>query len=205
MAEYRTPLPALLAGLLESSVNHVIGLDPGGPEQLGRLDGRLLAVVLDGLGITLYLGFEYGAVNVDLDPVREPDTTVTGTPVALFSLAGGDEWGLPGSGVTIQGDAGLARDLGEVFKRLEPDWEAPLAALLGDTFGHQVAAGLKRGAEGTRTAGFEAADQAGQWLRDESGLLATPVELRDFADAVDDLRDGVGRLAARLRRLEAAE
>ncbi len=193
----------MLAAMVESALNQAIGMDQTGPERLRRLDGRLLAVVLDGLDITLYLGFEYGAVNVSLNADREPDTTVTGTPVALFSMAGGDRWGLPGSGVTIEGDAGLARDLGEFFKQLEPDWEGPLAALFGDTLGFQAASGIRRGAGTARKTAATAAEQAGHYLREESGLVVDRPELKDFADSVDDLRDGVGRLAARLRRLEA--
>lgn len=192
----------MLAALTDSALNQAIGMDPSGPERLRRLDGRLLAVVLDGLGITLYLGFEYGAVNVALDAERDPDTTVTGTPVALFSMAGGERWGLPGSGVSIEGDAGLARDLGEFFKHLEPDWEGPLAAILGDTLGFQAASALRRGGEAARRTAASTAEQAGHYLREESGLVVDQPDLAEFAEAVDDLRDGVGRLAARLRRLE---
>ncbi|KAA9130858.1 hypothetical protein F3N42_10870 [Marinihelvus fidelis] len=204
MTDYRTPLPAMLAALVESGLNQAIGMDPTGQERLRRLDGRLLAVVLDGLGITLYLGFEYGAVNVGLDAERDPDTTVTGTPSALFSMAGGERWGLPGSGVTIAGDAGLARDLGEFFRQLDINWEAPLASFLGDTLGFQIASGLRRGSAAARQAASGAAEQAGHYLREESGLVVDRAALGEFTDAVDDLRDGVGRLSARLRRMEQA-
>ncbi|MEJ2535095.1 MAG: SCP2 sterol-binding domain-containing protein [Gammaproteobacteria bacterium] len=205
MADYRTPLPALLAGAMEAAVNRVLALDPSAAGRVDRLEGRLLQLDLEGLGITLFFTFAYGSVQVSLDAEGEADTVVSGTPAALFSMAAPEEvssWGLPGSGVRISGDAGLARDLGKLFEQLDPDWEAPLSAVLGDTLGFQVSTGLARGARALREAAKTTAEFTAQYLRDESGLLVEAEEVREFGDAVERLRDGVGRLDARLRRLE---
>ncbi len=205
MAEYRTPLPGALAGLLEAAVNHVLALDARSPERLARLEGKVLQVDLEGLSITLYFAFDYGAVEVSLDGPDPADARVSGTPAALFALAApgdGEDWGTPGSGVRIEGDATLARDLGKVFSQLEPDWQSPLDAMLGDTLGYQVAQGLRRGADGLRDAVRQGLDMTGRYLREESGALADPAEIDAFNTSVDDLRDGVDRLDTRLGRLE---
>lgn len=205
MADYRTPLPALLAGALEGAVNRVLALDPAAAGRMDRLEGRLLQLDIEGLGITLFFTFAYGSVQVSLDAEGEADTMVSGTPAALFSMAAPEEvsdWGLPGSGVRISGDAGLARDLGKLFEQLDPDWEAPLSNLLGDTLGFQVSSGLVRGVRALREAAKTTAELSAQYLRDESGLLVEADEVRDFGDGVERLRDGVGRLEARLRRFE---
>jgi ubiquinone biosynthesis protein UbiJ len=204
---YRTPLPALLAAFLETAINRFLALDPGAPTRLERLEGRLLQVDLQGLGITLFLAFEYGAVLVSLEAEREPDTTVQGTPAALFMMAAPEEvadWGVPGSGVIISGNANLARDLGKIFSQIEPDWESPLSELLGETLGFQVASGLRRGADTLRDVARGSADQAVAYLRDESGLLVSRGELGGFIDGVDRLRDAVARLETRLRHIEDA-
>ncbi|HEY5776233.1 MAG TPA: sterol-binding protein, partial [Xanthomonadales bacterium] len=60
------------------------------------------------------------------------------------------DWGLPDSKVHINGDASLARDLERIFRKLEPDWEGPLAGMFGDVAGHQLAQGLRQGVEGAR-------------------------------------------------------
>ncbi len=205
VAEYRTPLPGLLAGGLEAAVNRVLALDADAGERLARLEGKVVQLDLEGLGITLYFTFDYGAVEVNLDSDRAADTRVSGTPTALFRLAApldGDGWGTPGSGVRIEGDATLARDLGAVFAALDPDWRAPLDEWLGDTLGFQVSAGLRRGAEGLRQALGESLAMAGRYLNDDSDALAGQDDIDGFNDAVDDLRDGIDRLESRLARAE---
>jgi ubiquinone biosynthesis protein UbiJ len=205
VAEYRTPLPALLAAMLESGINRVLALDSDAAQRLSRLQGRLLEVELEGLGIELFMGFEYGSVLVSVEAGQEADTVVSGTPMALFMMAAPDDvgdWGLPGSGVRIQGDANLARDLGKVFSQLDLDWEGPLSGLLGDTLGFQVASGLRQGVSAARSAAQTLSSQLSDYFRNEPGAVVAKPEMRGFEQAVDELRDGVDRLEARLKRFE---
>jgi len=152
MAEYVTPLPGMLALALETAINHVLQLDMESPSRVKKLEGRLLQVDLEGLNITLFFSFKHGVVRVRLEADDSPDTTISGTPVALFSMAEPDDadWGLPDSKVQINGDASLARDLERIFSKLEPDWEGPLAGMLGDVAGHQAAQGIRQGLETAR-------------------------------------------------------
>lgn len=152
MPEYLTPLPALLAHTLEAAINKVLQLDMESPARVNKLQGRLLQVDLKGLAITLFFTFKHGVVRVGLTADDQPDTIISGTPVALFSIAEPDdaEWGLPDSKVQINGDASLARDLERIFSKLEPDWEGPLAGMFGDVAGHQIAQGLRQGVETAR-------------------------------------------------------
>lgn len=149
---------------LETAINHVLQLDMESPTRVKKLEGRLLQVDLEGLNITLFFTFKYGNVRVRLDSDLTPDTIISGTPVALFSMAEPDEadWGLPESKVQINGDASLARDLERIFSKLEPDWEGPLSGMLGDVAGHQVAQGIRQGAETAR----ETARTTGKVLAD---------------------------------------
>jgi ubiquinone biosynthesis protein UbiJ len=205
---YRTPLPGLLAGFLEAGINRVLALDAGSTARLERLEGKLLRLELEGVGISLFLGFGFGQVRVSLEAPREPDTAVSGSPAALFAMLAPEEvsaWGLPGSGVSIQGNANLARDLGNVFSRLNPEWESHLAGLFGDTLGYQLASGLREGARGARKAARDTADMAARYFRDETGVLVKPDEVREFNSAVDRLRDAVERMDARVRKLRDAK
>ena len=153
MAEYKTPLPGMLALSLETAINQVLQLDKDSPERVRKLQGRLLQVDLQGLGITLFFTFKYGNVKVSLDADTEPDTIISGTPVALFSMAEPEDanWGLPESKVSINGDASLARDLERIFSKLDPDWESPLIGVLGDTAGYQAAQGIRHSVEAAKS------------------------------------------------------
>ena len=164
MADYITPLPRLLAATLEAAINQVLQLDLESPTRVKKLEGRLLQVDLEGLNITLFFTFKHGVVRVRLDADMSPDTVISGTPVALFAMAEPEEadWGLPDSKVQINGDASLARDLERIFRKLEPDWEGPLAGMLGDVAGHQAAQGIRQGVKTAR----ETAQTAGKVLSD---------------------------------------
>jgi ubiquinone biosynthesis protein UbiJ len=162
--EYQTPLPSMLALTLETAINQVIHLDKESPARIKKLEGRLLQVGLEGLRITLFFTFKYGNVRVRLEADGTPDTVISGTPVALFSMAEPEDvdWGLPDSKVQINGDASLARDLERIFSKLDPDWESPLIGMLGDTAGYQAAQGIRHGVEAAK----DTARRAGQMLTD---------------------------------------
>lgn len=217
MADYRTPIPALLAATLQSGINAVLALDTETTARLEHLEGRVLKLVLDGAGITFYFtagpyGIQVGLDNPagnSPDDGKGSDTTVTGTPAALFSMAAseiGAGWSGPGSGVNIAGDAALARDFERLFSRLDPDIESALADLFGDVVGHQLAVGLREGSRRARAAAGTAGEVLGEVLREgsrggRSGPLVDIDEARRFADDVDALRDAIARLEARMRVL----
>jgi ubiquinone biosynthesis protein UbiJ len=208
MAPYRTPLPQLLATTLEAAVNRVLVLDADSAGRLRKLEKRILRLDIDGLGISLFFTSESGNVRIALQAERDPDTVISGTPFALFAMAApGDaaNWGLPGSRVQISGDANLARDLEEVFSRLDPDWEGPLAGLFGDVVGYQLAAGLKQGVEMIRETAQSTVDMAGAYLREEATTLVRPIELKSFGEDLDKLRAAVDRLEARIRKMQEQE
>ncbi len=152
MAEYLTPLPGMLALALETAINHLLQLDMESPSRIKKLEGRLLQLDVEGLAITLFFTFKHGVARVRLETDMTPDTIISGTAIALFSMAEPEEadWGLPESKVQINGDASLARDLERIFSKLEPDWQGPLAGMLGDVAGHQAAQGIRQGVETAR-------------------------------------------------------
>jgi ubiquinone biosynthesis protein UbiJ len=167
-SDYVTPLPGMLALTLETAINHVLQLDMESPARVRKLEGKLLQVNLDGLNITLFFTFKHGVVRVRLDAEGTPDTVISGTPIALFSMAEPEEadWGLPKSQVQINGDASLARDLERIFRKLEPDWEAPLAGMLGDVAGHQAAHGIRRGLDTARETVRTAGEILSEFIKD---------------------------------------
>ena len=178
MPEYRTPLPGILAAMLETAINRLLDLDGKTPSRLERLDGRMLQLDIEGVGITLYFAFNGPHVEVGTRSDYEPDTVIAGSPYALFSMAVPDEaggWAAPESRVRISGDATLARDLERLFSRLDPDWEGRLSRVFGDVWGHQVAAGLRASAEQAKAT----AENAGEMLGSRWGYALAGILLPD--------------------------
>jgi ubiquinone biosynthesis protein UbiJ len=201
MPDYRTPMPGILALTLETAINRILALDEDSAARLQRLDNRMLRLDLEGIGITLFFAFGGQHVEVGTDSEYEPDTTISGSPFALFSMAAPEEaarWGSPESRVTISGDATLARDLEQLFSRLDPDWEGRLSRLLGDVLGHQVASGLRAGADQLQRSAGDAGEMLREYLQSPRGPVARAEEIDAFGAAVDELRRAADRLQARL-------
>ena len=88
-SNYRTPLPGILAVMLETAINRILALDDQSGERLERLDDRMLRLDLEGVGITLFFGFSGRRVDVGTASEFEPDTTISGsrngfTPLVLW-------------------------------------------------------------------------------------------------------------------------
>jgi len=204
MPDYKTPLPGILAAMLEASINRILALDELSSTRLEHLDGRMLQLDLEGLGITLFFAFTGRHVEVGTRSEYQPDTVISGSPLALFSMAAPEDaarWGAPGSRVSISGDATLARDLERLFSRLDPDWEGRLSRLLGEVWGHQVAAGLRTGAEQLRQSAGQAGDMLSEYLQRSRGPLAQAGEIKTFCTGVDDVLARTEQLEARLSQL----
>ncbi|MEJ2383784.1 MAG: SCP2 sterol-binding domain-containing protein [Xanthomonadales bacterium] len=198
---YRTPLPGLLAALLETGINRALALDPESEARLQRLADRMLQLDIEGVGITLFIAFTTRRVEVGTRSAHEPDTVIAGSPFALFAMAapeGAGNWTTSDSRVTITGDANLARDLERLFSQLDPDWEGSLSRLLGDVWGYQVAAGLRTGADQARRSATEAGEMVREFVTREGGPVVREEELARFTADVDDLQNMLARLERRL-------
>ena len=208
MPEYKTPLPGILAAMLESAINRLLDLDQDTPARLERLEGRMLQLDLEGVGITLFFAFNGMQVEVGTHSDYVSDTVISGSPVALFAMAVPDEisnWGTPESRVSITGDANLARDLERLFSRLDPDWEGRLSRIFGDVWGHQVAAGLRAGVEQAKDNAENAREIISEYVQQNQGPVIRQEEIEEFGAAVEDTRESAERLEARIREMEESQ
>ena len=208
MPDYKTPLPGILAAMLESAINRLLDLDRDTPARLERLEGRMLRLDIEGVGITLFFAFNGMQVEVGTGSGYEPDTVISGSPVALFAMAVPDEignWGTPESRVSISGDANLARDLERLFSRLDPDWEGRLSRIFGDVWGHQVAAGLRAGVEQAKDNAENAREIISEYVQQNQGPVIRQEEIEEFGAAVEDTRESAEHLEARIREMEESQ
>ena len=132
------------------------------------------------------------------------DATLTGSPLALLSLAGpGAEDRLRGSAICIAGDAEVAQRFRDLLRQAQPDFEEELAAVFGDIAARQMANFARGVLEWGRKAADSLSTNVAEYLQEEGRDVPTRVELEEFLEAVDHLREAADRLEARLARLEA--
>ncbi|RFF28754.1 MULTISPECIES: SCP2 domain-containing protein [unclassified Wenzhouxiangella] len=199
MSRYLTPLPSMLAAGIEQAIARAAALDDKAPQRLAPLKDKVVRLKLKGLGIDLYFRGHEDTLGVSAEDDTPPDTSISGTPVALLAMAVPD-WRAPGSGVRIEGEAGTGQAFEKLLKQLDPDWESMFVERFGPVVGHQLWRMLTDARAGARHVSNTAADQAARFLREESGLLVMREEVDDFVHQVDELREAVDRLEARLRR-----
>lgn len=193
---------AALAGL-EQALNAALALDPKTVERLGRLQGRVIAIELQGTGIRLLLQPEQNGLRLMGHYEGQVDTTLSGAPFALLRMSTGRTGeGLFKGGVEIDGDVELGQQIQRVFEKLDIDWEEHLSHLTGDIIAHQVGNAVR----GLLNWGERAADHLGQdtadYLQEEAEILPLPWEVAEFLEQVDTLRSDVDRLEARVKRLQ---
>lgn len=200
-----SPLDALkpLAGrALEQALNRLVALDPDTAEALRGLGGRRIGLALEAPPIALELAVADGRLVVG-PPQDEPDLGVRATISGVLSqLPFLRPPGAPPVGkVRINGDAELARQLQKLAQRFDPDWDEPFTRALGPVFGPQAARLLREALAGGAKFAKGFSRDAVDYLTEERRDLVGKAELAAFHDDVDELRDQVERLAARLARL----
>jgi ubiquinone biosynthesis protein UbiJ len=191
----------LFAATVETALNRLLDLDPEVKGWLADLAGTSVALEVEGWGLTLYLLPHVDGIDVRADFPTEPDTRLRGTPLALMQLGRGGS--LFTGAVEIAGDTELGRRVQALFQDLDLDWEELVSRMTGDVVAHQLG-NLARGLRAwSRRAGRTLELDAAEYLQEEGRLLPARAEAEAFMTAVDDLRDDVARLEARIRRIAA--
>ena len=135
-------------------------------------------------------------------PIPAPDATISGSPVALWSLARGTP--VVGTMVParVRGDAETANLYRRLFAAARPDLEEEVSRVVGDMPARRLsrlAAGTLAWAErARRIAGANVAE----YPQEESRDLLNKTEMEEFLRGVDSLREMADRVEARVARLE---
>ena len=196
-------LPLLATAALEKALNHCLQMDPESLAQVSRLEGKVVALAIAGLGKSIYLVPTADGLRVQSVFEGEPDVTIKG---GVFSLArlglSENPTSVFGDGVEMEGDAQLGRKIQHILDSLDLDWEEQLSRLTGDVIAHQVGNTVRDlFGWGSKTAETAARDVT-EYFQEESRDLVVKPELNKFLDKVDVLRSDVDRLAQRVKRLQ---
>ena len=205
---------ALPFGLLDRLVGRALDLDPETRDALAGFSGKVVDVEVVGAG-AIRLRIEDGGVRTEprdgdcAEPRDEgcaADVTLRGAPLSLlrFALAGDREREalILGGEVGLRGDIALATRLQRIAARMDLDLEEALARRIGDVPAHEIVRGARGLGGWMRDAGAALLADVSEYLRHEAAMAPGREDVEWFAHAVDDLRDDVERLEARIAGLE---
>ena len=189
--------------LVETAINRYLALDPEMLDKMEEFSGKVIKLEIIGLNKTLYMLPDRRGIQVRTEHEGEADTTLRGTPISLFKMglaANAAKLLLKGE-VEISGDTRLGHQFKNTFSQMDIDWSEPLANLVGDTVAFQLQqSGKKLGGWGKDT--MESVSRSvSEYLQEESRDLVTETELNNFNDEVDQLRNDVDRLHAKINAL----
>lgn len=192
-----------LAAVIETALNGYLALDPEVRSRCAALDGSVIAMQLKGLALTLYFLPTTDRIDVLGHYEGEPDTLLTGTPASLFRLAVvRSEEQLFNSGVEFHGDTEKGERFRDILASVDIDWEELLSRVTGDAIAHQMG-NMARSLTATATQGLTSLQEdVSEYLREESRLVPTAIEVDNLLEEIDTVRLDTDRLDARIQRLE---
>lgn len=187
--------------LIERAVNRVLRLDPETLRRLGELDGKTIRLDLGGGVQSLTLFVTPGADGVRLRREHDgaPDVTLRGDIPVFARLA---RTGIAAGELQISGDIDLGTRFKRIFEGLDPDWEEPLARVIGDVAAHQVGRLARGMAAWGRDVVRSVARDTTEYLQEESRVLAPRARVDEFLRSVDRMRTDVERMHKRVEQLQ---
>ncbi len=190
---------------IEAVLDELLEQDPEARARLAQWHGRVIAVALRGTGLTLYFVPDAsGRLQLLGRYEGEPDATIEGSPIDLMRASDKRE-GLAqlfAGHVRLRGDTELAHRFSEVLGGLHIDWEEQLSRYVGDVAAHELARLAREAGEEGRRLGDLFARNLSEYLTEEARLLPHPFEIEAWIRAVEDTRDDVERLGARIDWLQ---
>lgn len=198
--------------LAESLINRALQLDPEFLESLKPLSGKLLAVELSGLELTIFFSLDVDGVTLyrrseagEILGERSPDIGFSGSPAALLRMVGAMRRGDAGFGdeVRLSGDLAALESLRDAFRRLDVDLEELLSRFVGDIAAHEIGRAARAFLSWGENMRQTLLADTGEYLVEELRVSPPRHELDDFISGVDRLRDDVERIEKRIARLRA--
>jgi ubiquinone biosynthesis protein UbiJ len=196
-------MPATFAWLAsaEAVFNRNIAASSAAAALVKRLEGTSLQVDITGMTRIRASAFA-GRLGLAAGDDTPADAHITGSPPALLQLLRGSTTAQSRAAVQIRGDAEIANLYRELFTAARPDLEEELSRWVGDMPARHLSQLAKSVRTWARRARRTAGENIAEYLQEEGRDLVTKTEMQEFLRGVDDLRDGVDRVEARLKGME---
>jgi ubiquinone biosynthesis protein UbiJ len=194
----------MLLERLAAVLNRNVAESPRAQALVRQLEGRVMSLTVEGTPLAFFFRAADGQLVINPRHEGTVDASIAGTPLALLALAGPRAEGkLRSGGVRIEGDAEVAQKFRDLLEQAQPDFEEELARVLGDVAARRIANVARDVLDWGRKAAGSFTGSVVEFLQEEGRDVPTRVEVDEFLEGVDRLRDDAERLEARLARFES--
>jgi len=193
---------ALLA--LEEALNRVLDTDPLTRERFAAMHGKRVAIEFSGWAVLHFVPDATGRLQLFAAPAEEADAVIAATPFdfAESALAEYQEDPVFTGKIHLHGDTGLAQQFARTLSGFEFDWEEQLSKLVGDLVAHQIGLRMHWTVRWASRGAKHFGSAFGDYLSEEKQLVPTAFEVNEWREHVEQTRDAVERLAARIALLQ---
>ncbi|KTC68816.1 SCP-2 sterol transfer family protein [Legionella birminghamensis] len=193
--------------VLQQAINLALSLDDSMPGKIAQLDGKVIEIFIDTLGIKFFIQFNGQRLRL-LDHYEEkPDTMIHSSPLGLIRLSllpASKARSLFNDKIRISGDIELGEKVKKLFDELDIDWEGHLARFTGDVIAYQLGSFLRQGKDLKNRMEDSLRSNLNDYLHEEARLFPPREEVNDFFHDIDQLNLAVERLQAKLNLLKKA-
>jgi ubiquinone biosynthesis protein UbiJ len=194
----------VIAGLVNRALARALERSTRAQELCAALEGRRLAVTVEGMGAAFEITAAGGRVEVGHAGDAPADVTLRGSPTALLSMAFGDARTVVERGqASLAGDEALAQQFQELARFLKPDLEDSLGGFVGRIPAHLAADALRAFTGWTRAAGESLTRNGADYLAHETRDLVPRAEAEQYLGGVEELSARVATAERRLAGLAA--
>ena len=175
-------------------------------EPLRTHEGKIIGFELSELNHTLYFQITEDKLIYlpELPENDHVDTLISGRMSDFFNLwQNAKNPSRSNSKIHIHGDMSLAESLNRVFAELDIDWEEKMARVLGDALAFQLTEVVKETRQWSKSKITQYQEDITDYLQNEKKILPTQIEVDAFCRKVDEIRDDVERLEARILKIES--
>jgi ubiquinone biosynthesis accessory factor UbiJ len=186
----------------EKIINAGLEYDPATQRKIAELEGKILLVESTLPPVSVAIEATSTGIMLHSNWQDSADTTVSGSLVAMLSLAvsGDEQISFAGTGISVNGELDLLIKINSLMKNLEVDWEAALAAIIGDIPAHIIADSLRNSSKVARDVGSRANSTAVEIAQEELRATPSSSEFEDFSQRVRQLSTEVERGAAKINK-----
>ena len=186
----------------EKIINSALEYDPATQRQIAALEGKLLLVESTLPPLSVAIEATTNGIMLHSNWQDSADTTVSGSLIAMLSLAASSDQHISfaGTGISVTGDLGFLIEINKLMRNLDVDWEAALASIIGDIPAHIMADTVRSSASVARDASRRAKSAAAEIAQEELRATPSATEYTDFTQRVRHISTEVERAAARINK-----
>jgi len=188
--------------LLEKALNTYLKLDPESATRINRINKKVLLIRMPSVNWQCYFIPSTEGFTLLERYEGEIAAEIITSPLGLLTMVqASKQGGLPiDENIKVVGDLDLAQDIKDILCEVDIDWEEYLSRVAGDTVAHNIHRQMSDIMSWGKGAAESFTKNVTEYLQEEKRQVPPRAEVNDFCDDVDDLRDDLARIEARLQR-----